>query len=116
MFGDRSRIPPGTIEGYLAPLAKPGLFEHALSIVRSWTRDLRDLEATLPKLAGIPTLLMWGSKDSAVYASSAEPLAKYLPNSKLIVFPGVGHLPYEECPEEFNRELIEYLNSENGSA
>jgi pimeloyl-ACP methyl ester carboxylesterase len=116
MFGDRSRIPPGTIEGYLAPLAKPGLFEHALSIVRSWTRDLRDLEATLPKLAGIPTLLMWGSKDSAVYASSAEPLAKYLPNSKLIVFPGVGHLPYEECPEEFDRELIEYLNSENGSA
>jgi len=116
MFGDRSRIPPGTIEGYLAPLAKPGLFEHALSIVRSWTPDLRELEATLPKLTGVPTLLMWGSKDAAVYASSAEPLAKYFPNSKLIVFPGVGHLPYEECPEEFNRALIEYLNSENSGA
>jgi pimeloyl-ACP methyl ester carboxylesterase len=111
MYGDRSRIPPGTLEGYMAPLAKPGLFEHALSIVRTWTADLREMEATLPKLAGIPALLMWGSKDSAVYASSAAPLAKYFPNSKSIVFPGVGHLPYEECAEEFNRELIEFVTS-----
>jgi pimeloyl-ACP methyl ester carboxylesterase len=112
MYGDRKRIPPGTLEGYMAPLAKPGLFEHGLSIVSTWTRDLRELEATLPKLAGIPTFLMWGSKDSAVYASSAGPLAKHFPNSKSIVFPDVGHLPYEECPEEFNRALIEFLRIE----
>jgi pimeloyl-ACP methyl ester carboxylesterase len=112
MYGDRTRIPPGTLEGYMAPLAKPGLFEHALSIVRTWTRDLRELEAVLPKLAGVSTLLMWGSKDSAVYTSSAVPLAKYFPNSRLIVFPGIGHLPYEECPEEFNRALIEFRTDE----
>ncbi|MGD1021618.1 MAG: alpha/beta hydrolase [Candidatus Sulfotelmatobacter sp.] len=112
LYSDRDRIPPGTLEGYTAPLAKPGLFEHALSIVKTWTRDLRELEATVPRLASVPTLLMWGSKDSAVYVSSAKQLAKYFPNSKLIVFPGVGHLPYEECPEEFNRELIEFLTRE----
>jgi pimeloyl-ACP methyl ester carboxylesterase len=112
MYGDRSRIPPGTLEGYMAPLAKPGLFEHALSIVRTWTEDLRELETTLPKVSGIPTLLMWGGKDSAVYASSAAPLGKYFLDSKLIVFPGIGHLPYEECPEEFNRALIEFLTCE----
>jgi len=112
MYGDRGRIPAGTLEGYVAQLAKPGLFEHALSIVRTWTEDLHELEATLPKLASIPTLLMWGGKDSAVYASSAEALAKWFPNSRSIVFPGIGHLPYEECPEEFNRALIEFLMSE----
>jgi pimeloyl-ACP methyl ester carboxylesterase len=116
MYGDRSRIPPGTLEGYVAPLAKPGLFEHALSIVRTWTEDLEELEATLPALASVPTLLMWGSKDSAVYASSAGELAKHFPNSQLIVFPGVGHLPYEESPEEFNRALIEFLTCEKISA
>ncbi len=109
MYGDRRRIPPDALAGYMAPLAKPGLFEHALSIVRTWTKDLRELEAILPELAGVPTLLMWGSKDTAVYASSAEPLRKFFPNSELIVFPGIGHLPYEECPEEFNRVLIEFL-------
>ena len=112
MYGDRSRIPAGTLEGYMAPLAIPGLFEHALSIVRTWTQDLRELEATVPKLGGVPTLLMWGSKDTAVYASSAAALAKYFPNSRTIIFPGIGHLPYEECPEEFNRELIEFLTRE----
>jgi pimeloyl-ACP methyl ester carboxylesterase len=113
MYGDRARIPPGTLEGYTAPLSKPGLFEHALAIVRTWTQDLRELKMILPRLGGIPTLLMWGSKDTAVYASSAEPLAKYFPNSKLIIFPGIGHLPYEECPEDFNRALIEFLTHEN---
>jgi pimeloyl-ACP methyl ester carboxylesterase len=109
MFGDRKRIPPGSLEGYKAPLAIPGLFEHALSIVRTWTADLRELEALLPKLAGIPTLLMWGSKDPAVYASSLEPLARHFHNVQTIVFPGMGHLPYEECPEQFNRVLIQFL-------
>ena len=111
MYADRSHIPPDALEGYMAPLAKPGLFEHALSIVRTWTEDLRELEAALPKLASIPTLLMWGSKDTAVYASSAEELAKFLPHSKLVVFPGIGHLPYEECPDEFNRALVEFVTS-----
>jgi pimeloyl-ACP methyl ester carboxylesterase len=55
---------------------------------------------------------MWGSKDPAVYASSATALAKFFPNSKSIIFPGIGHLPYEECPDEFNRALIEFLTSE----
>jgi pimeloyl-ACP methyl ester carboxylesterase len=112
MYGDRKRIPPRTLEGYMAPLAKPGLFEHALSIVRTWTQDLRELETTLPKLASIPTLLMWGGNDTAVYASSAEPLAKFFRNSKSIIFPGIGHLPYEECLEEFNQALIEFLTHE----
>jgi pimeloyl-ACP methyl ester carboxylesterase len=112
LYSKRSRIPPGTLDGYKAPLAKPRLFEHVLSIARTWTRDLRELEATLPRLADIPTLLMWGSEDIAVSASSAKPLGKHFANSKLIVFPGIGHLPYEECPQEFNRELIEFLTRE----
>jgi pimeloyl-ACP methyl ester carboxylesterase len=112
LYADRSRIPAGALEGYKAPLAKPGLFEHALSIVRTWTEDLRELEGILPQLASIPTLLIWGDKDPAVFASSAAPLAKFFPNSKLIIFPGIGHLPYEECPEEFNQALIEFLTRE----
>jgi pimeloyl-ACP methyl ester carboxylesterase len=113
MYGDRKRISPGTLEGYMAPLAIPGLFDHALDIVRTWTEDLRELKSVLPKLQSVPTLLMWGEKDSAVYASSAVPLGKYFRHSQLVTFPGVGHLPYEECPDEFNRALIKFLSSDN---
>ncbi len=116
LYGDRGKIPPGSLEGYKAPLAIPGLFEHALSIVRTWTADLRELEALLPKLATVPTLLMWGSKDPAVYCSSMEPLARHFDHAEKVVFPGVGHLPYEECPEEFNRALIQFLNTEESKS
>lgn len=109
MFADRSKIPPGSLEGYTAPISKPGLFDHALSIVRTWATDLRELEAELPTLAAIPTLLMWGTKDPLVYYSSMEPFARFFPNAERVVFPGVGHLPYEECTEEFNRALVKFL-------
>jgi pimeloyl-ACP methyl ester carboxylesterase len=111
MYGDRSHIPRGALEGYMAPLVKPGLFEHALSIVKTWAKDLQQLEMTLPQVANVPTLLMWGSNDTAVYASSAKPLMRFFRNSRLIVFPGIGHLPYEECPEEFNKALLEFLTA-----
>ncbi|HKH98472.1 MAG TPA: alpha/beta hydrolase [Candidatus Sulfotelmatobacter sp.] len=111
LYADRNKIPPGSLEGYKAPLARPGLFEHALSIVGTWSSDLRKLDALLPKLAPVPTLLMWGSKDPAVYVSSMEPLARHFAKVQTLVFPGIGHLPYEECPEAFNRALIGFLTS-----
>jgi len=109
MFGDPKKIPPDSLSGYAAPLAVPGLFEHGLSIVKTWSADLQELDGFLPKLAPIPTLLIWGSKDPAVHASSMEPLARHFSKVRTIVFPGVGHLPYEECPDEFNRALIQFL-------
>ena len=109
LYGDRNHIPLGSLEGYKAPLVVPGLFEHALSVARTWTADVRELKALLPTLVPIPTLLIWGSKDPAVYVSSMTKLARHFPRVQTVVFPGVGHLPYEECPEQFNRVLIEFL-------
>jgi pimeloyl-ACP methyl ester carboxylesterase len=109
LYGDLSHIPPGALEGYKAPLAIPGLCEHAVSIASTWTADLRELEALLPTLSSLPTMLMWGSKDPAVYASSMEPLARHFSNPEKVVFQGVGHLPYEECADEFNLAVINFL-------
>jgi pimeloyl-ACP methyl ester carboxylesterase len=111
LYGDPARIPPGTLEGYAAPAALPGFLEYGVNIAGHWTSLLRDLAAALPDATHYPTLLLWGERDRAVYASSAEPLRKQFPNSDLIVFPGIGHLPYEEAPGDFNRELIRFLTA-----
>jgi pimeloyl-ACP methyl ester carboxylesterase len=116
LYGGPKRIPPGTLEGYMAPQAVPGLFEHGLKIVQTWTRDLRELESILPQVGSLPTLFVWGADDPAVYVSSAGPLAMHFKNSRTIVFPNVGHLPYEECPAEFNRVLMEFLGGEESLA
>ena len=109
LYADRKNIPADSLKGYEAPLATPGFFEHGLSIVKTWTADMKELEQLLPTLRRIPTLLVWGDKDAAVYVSSMEPLARNFADVQKVVFPGVGHLPYEECPKEFNEAVIDFL-------
>ena len=57
----------------------------------------------------MPTLLLWGSRDSAVYPRRSHQLQRHLKNSALVMFPGAGHMPYEEVPDEFNRVLCDFL-------
>jgi pimeloyl-ACP methyl ester carboxylesterase len=110
LYGDPRRIRPGTLEGYDAPFAIPGLFEYSLRILRTWTRDLEELQSLLPCIAHIPTLLLWGNVDPAVAPSSVMPLSRQFKNCQLQIFDGVGHLPYEEVPDEFNRAVAEFLD------
>jgi len=110
LYGDPRRIAPGTVEGYAAALSIPGTFDHLMAIVNSWAADVEALAAELPRI-NMPVLLIWGGCDSVVKPASAELLRAHLGNARLLVFPGVGHLPYEELPEEFNRALCGFLFS-----
>lgn len=112
MYGDPRRISPGTAEGYKAPLTVAGAYEYPLRIVRCWREDMRKLQAALPKIAGIPTLLMWGSRDRVIAPSSAAHLQRQFRNCRLLMLEGVGHLPYEETPEEFNRAVLDFLEGD----
>lgn len=111
LYGDARRISPGTLEGYSAPYKISGTFEYGLSVTRCWTAGLHELESALPKIADYPTLLIWGSRDRAVDPSSAVPLKNVFKHCQLVVFDGVGHLPYEETPDEFNRVVLNFLQS-----
>jgi len=109
MFGDTSRIPPDSLDGYFMPVLKNHVFHYGLRVVRNWTADLAELEAVLPKIRDYPTLLIWGTSDRAVHFQSAEPLRRNFRDARLVAFEGVGHLPYEEAPEDFNRALVNFL-------
>jgi pimeloyl-ACP methyl ester carboxylesterase len=109
MYGDPSKITRETIRGYARPLGMPGRFEHAVRIVRTWNEDMRQLEGILPRISTVPTLLVWGSKDRVVDLESAEYLGRHFQNVRTAVMSGAGHLPYEECPEEFCRIVADFL-------
>jgi pimeloyl-ACP methyl ester carboxylesterase len=109
LYGDRKRISPGTFAGYTAGVDVPGSFEHLVRILRSWREDLAAIGESLPEISGIPTLILWGSRDRAVYPSSIHQLQRQLKNSALVMFQGAGHMPYEEVPDEFNRVLCDFL-------
>jgi pimeloyl-ACP methyl ester carboxylesterase len=109
MYGDPHRIAPGSVEGYNQALKIPGTLDTLLGRVKNWKSDLAKIEEALPQVAHIPTLLLWGDRDGAVYLSSAQQLMPRLHHVELHVIPGAGHLPFEELPEQFNQRTIEFL-------
>ena len=112
LYGDPRRIPPGTLAGYSAAFRIPGTLNYGLGVVRSWNFDLADLESALPRIANTPTLLLWGSKDTAVSPDSAKQLRQVFKHCEVEIFDGVGHLPYEEVPERFNSSVIRFLSKD----
>jgi pimeloyl-ACP methyl ester carboxylesterase len=111
LFGDATKIPLDSLEGYRLPVLKNGAMLHGGRVLKTWTSDIAAVEEALPKLRDCPTLLIWGTKDRAVDYRSAEPLRRNFRNARLVALEGVGHVPYEEAPEEFNRALIDFLNN-----
>ena len=109
LYGDPNRIAPGSLEGYEAGLRPPGSFEHLNSIMHDWHQGLRQIGDLLPHMSDLPVLLLWGSLDKAVYPSSAYEIGKRLRNSTLLMVEGVGHMPYEEVPDEFNRIVRDFF-------
>jgi pimeloyl-ACP methyl ester carboxylesterase len=110
MWGNPAQVTAETLHGYSRPLVQPGIFEHSVKIVQTWDSDMAEFKAVLPKLARIPSLLIWGSRDRVVDPFSAESIARNLPDSQIAVMEGAGHLPYEECPEEFSRIVQGFMD------
>ena len=57
------------------------------------------------------TLLVWGAVDGIAPLTQAEALRERMPNARLAVVDGAGHLPMAERPETFNRLLRNFVIS-----
>ena len=68
--------------------------------------DQRDL---LPRIA-VPTLLIWGELDARSPLSVARQFEQAIPDTKLVVIPGAGHVSNLEQPEQFNEAVREFCS------
>jgi 3-oxoadipate enol-lactonase len=59
----------------------------------------------------VPTLLVAGERDTAAPATLMARMRAKLPQARLVVLPGAGHLANLEQPEAFNRALEGFLAS-----
>ncbi len=60
---------------------------------------------------GAPTLVTVGELDLCLPARFSQELVDRIPNARLVVIPGVGHQPFQEAPEDYNRLLDEFWRS-----
>jgi pimeloyl-ACP methyl ester carboxylesterase len=55
-----------------------------------------------------PALIVWGEKDRVINPATAEILHNLMPNSEVIIMPGLGHLPMIEKPAETARDYLKF--------
>ncbi len=58
----------------------------------------------------IPALVMWGAEDALIDAARARDFARDLPNSRLVIYEGIGHMPMEESPERSAEDVRRFLD------
>ena len=58
---------------------------------------------------GMPLTLVWGELDSITPLPQAEAFRKLVPSARLVVLPGVGHIPQIENAALFNQRMGEVL-------
>ncbi len=60
----------------------------------------------------VPTLLMWGEKDTWIPLDVMRMFHRDLPYSEYVVYEGIGHLPMEEVPVQSSRDADHFFMSE----
>ncbi|GLY77762.1 alpha/beta fold hydrolase [Actinoallomurus iriomotensis] len=58
----------------------------------------------------VPTLVIAGDRDVVTGVTESEAIAAAVPGARFEVIEGAGHLSNVECPEEFNRLVLEFLS------
>jgi pimeloyl-ACP methyl ester carboxylesterase len=69
----------------------------------------------LPEIAQ-PTLLLWGDQDRIIPVAYGSRFDRALPNSRLQIYRGVGHMPQLEVPERSATDARDFLLGTGGQA
>ncbi len=62
----------------------------------------------LTLIALLPTLIVWGERDSIIPVCHGAAAHAAMPGSRFEVFPGAGHMPHDADPERFAALLTEF--------
>jgi pimeloyl-ACP methyl ester carboxylesterase len=57
----------------------------------------------------MPTLIVWGERDPMIPAAHGIAAHALIPHSRLELFPGAGHYPFDEDPERFAGVLHDFI-------
>ncbi len=107
VYGDPSKIKSATTDRYFELMLREGNRQATLdrlSIPRKSSVDFERLT--------MPTLILWGGKDSWIPVSQGYALEKAIAGSNLIIFDDAGHVPMEEIPTESVAEYLSFLGVE----
>lgn len=98
----------------------PRLVEQALAVHRACTAETvaafhytfsdHDRLAALEVLARVPSVVVVGDEDALCPIEHSRTIARAMPGSELVVYPGVGHMVHMERRTEVSRVLVDLVD------
>lgn len=96
----------------------PDMFEQLLAVNMTVPPQVRaalfgrpaDYDAMLAQL-DLPVMVVQGDRDIIVAPAMAQHIAANIPGARLEMFENIGHAPFMEAPEAFNRTLLDFLGA-----
>jgi pimeloyl-ACP methyl ester carboxylesterase len=80
-----------------------------------WRQSLEGLYTAVPPTESgtitAPTLIIWGDRDELLSRDDERALSTAIPNSRLVVYDGTGHLVLWEQPERLAEDLTDFINT-----
>jgi pimeloyl-ACP methyl ester carboxylesterase len=117
IFPNRSRLAfavPLAVQVLRAPRRLPHMIRDSLRVgpLRLWliASDLLtvDVASALPEVR-TPALVLWGEDDPILSSELGRVFAEQIPDARLVILQGCGHIPMLERPGELHRELLGFL-------
>ncbi len=102
-----SRLDHAGLACYRTLLKHPGHAGGALAMMANW--DLPGLRTRMGEVAN-PVLLVHGANDPAIPPDWARDAAGWLPDARLELLSGLGHLAHEEAPEKVAARIAAFLS------
>ncbi len=103
---DRRLVTPALVNRYVELSRAPGHRDILLTIQQ---RAAAPASAATFATITAPTLVMHGADDKLIPAADGRAFAAAIPRARLIVYPGVGHVPMEQIPDRSAADLAAFL-------
>ena len=113
-YAQRARLTRSIHRQYLEPFTNPDdrvlvLWPLAYALLGS-SAFYRQLYSQVDTLRTIPTLIVWGLKDTAFRPRILEKWRALLPDAAVLALGNAGHWPHEEAPSEVAEAIAEFLS------
>lgn len=66
-------------------------------------------------LQQMPTMIVWGERDSIIPVAHARAAHERIPSSRLEIIDGAGHFPHIDCPQRLIALIEDFIATTNGA-
>ncbi|MEZ5922397.1 MAG: alpha/beta hydrolase [Parvularculaceae bacterium] len=108
IFSDDTKVTPEMAKRMGEMMRRPGNGDAYIQSIEEFT--LPDPADDLAKIKA-PTLLLWGADDIVIPVEEGRRMEEAIKGAKLIIYPGVGHAPQEEAPEQTVGDVEKFLEA-----